>query len=74
MIDLSQALLAPNGHVPELNDYEVLPPEKASLSLSQLLVLFRRTLLQLQQTPPKVQAEALEILYSYSLNYRGYMT
>lgn len=71
VIDLSQALLDPNGHVPELNDYEVLPPEKASLSLSQLLVLFRRTLLQLQQTPPKVQAEALEILYSYFIELQG---
>ncbi|GAK57971.1 sugar transferase [Candidatus Vecturithrix granuli] len=71
LIDLSQAFLAPDGSLPELSDYEALPPEKASLSLSQLLVLFRRTLTQLQNTSPKIQAEALEILYSYFIELQG---
>ena len=71
VIDLYQALLSLDCPPPELTDYEMLPPEKVNLSLSQLLVLFRRTLLQLQETPPIVQSEALEILYSYFIELQG---
>lgn len=71
LIDLFQEFLLPDGPLPELPDYEKFPPEEVNLSLRELLVLFRQTLSQLQRTPPKVQQNALEILYSYFLELQG---
>ncbi len=71
VIDLVQEFLAPKTPLPELPDYEQLSPEEVNLSLRQLLVLFRRTLAQLQQTPPKVQENALGILSSYFIELQG---
>ncbi|PIE34219.1 hypothetical protein CSA56_08795 [candidate division KSB3 bacterium] len=71
VVDMVQEFIAPEEPPPELPDYEKFSPEDVSLSLGQLLVLFRRTLLQLQQTPPKVQESALDILTSYFIELQG---
>ena len=46
LIDTFQELLSPNGRTPELPDYENLTPEATTLSLAELLVIFRWTLLK----------------------------
>jgi len=71
LIDLLQQLLSTDGPAPELPDYEISKPDEVNLSLAELLVLFRRTLLQLQTTPPQSQDNALEILYSYFIELQG---
>ena len=71
LVDLCQEFLFPDNEPPELLDYEELPPEEVNLSLGELLVLFRRTLIQLLETPQKVQGNALEILYSYFIELQG---
>ena len=71
VIDLLQEFLHPGSPPPDLVDYEKFSPEEVDLSLSELLVMFRQTILKLQQTPPKVQENALEILYSYFIEHQG---
>lgn len=71
LVDVCQDFLSQNGPPPELTDYEEFAPEEVNLSLSELLVLFRRTLIQLQETPPQVQENAIEILYSYFIELQG---
>ncbi|MCP4405840.1 MAG: hypothetical protein GY801_52150 [bacterium] len=71
LIDFLQEFLDPDSPPPELVDYEKFAPEEVELSLRELLVMFRQTLLKLQQTPPKIQENALEILYSYFIEHQG---
>ncbi len=62
VFDTLQEFLSSETLPPELSDYEDFPPEEVELSLAQLLVLFRQTLLQLQEMSPNVQLDAFEIL------------
>ncbi len=71
LADVCQEFLSQDKPPPELENYEEFSPEDVDLSLSELLVLFRRTLVQLQETPPKVQENAIGILYSYFIELQG---
>ena len=71
LIDACQEFLAPDQKALELSDYEELAPEEVELSLTELLVLFRRTLTQLQETPADVQQNAIDVLYSYFIELQG---
>jgi lipopolysaccharide/colanic/teichoic acid biosynthesis glycosyltransferase len=72
LIDTLQDFLGPEGRMVELSNDEGRSPEETDLSLTELLVLFRRTLLQLQETSPTVQQTALDILYSYFVELQGF--
>lgn len=71
LLDTLQEFLSPDGTIPEVADYEEYSPEEVDLSLAQLLVVFRRTLQQLQKTPFSTQHNALEILHSYFIELQG---
>jgi len=72
LLDLLQQFLSPDGKAPELFDYEEQSPDQVSLSLSQLLVVFRKTLKTLhEEARPDIQHEALEILHSYFIELQG---
>jgi hypothetical protein len=71
LIDTFQDFLSPDKKIPEVSDYEKFSPEEVNLSLAQLLVVFRRTLEQLQETPLNIQQGALEILHSYFIELQG---
>ncbi len=72
LLDLLQQFLSPHGKAPEVSDYEEQPPDQVSLSLSQLLVVFQRTLRTLhEEAPPYIQQDALEILHSYFIELQG---
>ena len=71
LIDLCQGFLFPDREVLELADYEAFSPEEVNLSLSEILVLFRRTLKEFQAVSPNVQQNAVEILYSYFIELQG---
>ena len=72
LLDLLQQFLSPDGKAPEISDYEEKSPDQVNLSLSQLLVVFRRTLKTLhEEARPAIQYEALEILHSYLIELQG---
>lgn len=72
LLDVLQQFLLPEGEVPEVVDYEELPPEQVNLSLPQLVVVFRKTLKALQEdASPAIQRRALEILNSYLIELQG---
>ncbi len=72
LLDLLQQFLSPDGKVPEVSDYEEQPPAQVNLLLSQLLVVFRKTLTTLhEEAPPDIQHDALEILHTYFIELQG---
>lgn len=71
LLDTCQEFLCQGNHPPNLAEYENISAEEANLSLSAILVLFRRALVKLQHTPSKVQRTAIEILYSYFTELQG---
>ncbi len=71
LLDVCQDMVSSEVQHPEFPDYEVFTPEEVNLSLSELLILFRRALEQLQETRPQLQENAVRILYSYFIELQG---
>lgn len=71
LLDTLQQFFSPNGKPPDVVDYDDRSPNEVNLTPAQLIVVFRRTIEQLQHTSPTVQHAAQEILHFYFIELQG---